>query len=171
MNAWSISKEKGKNDFAIENTDNTTNASWKTARIAPALYCHLLNLISMYKNIAQSYWLDGMPEKAKAAVDTAQMYSNLITEKNTGYFSLLSRITAFKSNYFEDKNMIDTAYYYLKQSNEFFKKSESIVNQEKIESDAIEFAIAKEKEKVITNYSIKLCDGFGQKAKISDICC
>jgi len=108
-----------------------------------------LGAANMYKNIAQSYWLDEMPEKAKAAVDTAQMYSNLITEKNTGYFSLLSRITAFKSNYFEDKNMIDTAYYYLKQSNEFSKKSESIVNQEKIESDAIEFAIAKEKEKVI----------------------
>ena len=52
INAWSISKEKGKNPFNNENIDNTINASWNTAIIAPAEYCHLLNLNRMYRNIA-----------------------------------------------------------------------------------------------------------------------
>ncbi len=131
-----------------ENLESSCNHYRKAASLFYNNKNHLGAAV-MYQNISRKYWLAKMPEKAKAAADTSLIFSNLIAEKNKGYFSLVSRITAFKSEYFEYKNKIDTAYFYLKQSNDFFKKSESIINQEKIESDAIAFAILKEREKVI----------------------
>ena len=41
-----IAKIKPEN---IENIDNSIITSWKTATIAPKLYCHFLNLIRIYK--------------------------------------------------------------------------------------------------------------------------
>lgn len=108
-----------------------------------------LGAASMYYNIAKRYWSANLSSETMDVVDTIQMFSTIIVDKNKAYYRLLGQIAEIKKNYFEQKRNIDSAYFYLNLTRGYEKESQWMVNQEKIVSDAIGFAIEKEKEKVI----------------------
>ena len=103
----------------------------------------------MYINMVNKLWKANMLKEAKLTCDTAQTFANLIKKLDLDYYRINYRIFEFKRKYFEKINLIDSAYYYQKLSVEFEKKSENIVNTKKIEEASIEFAIEKEKEKLV----------------------
>lgn len=70
------------------------------------------------------------------------------------YYEVLSRIYKIKTTVFEKKNMIDSAYFYLKKSNENEEKSKFIIDKERVTNNAINFAIEKEKDKLKTSEKI-----------------
>ncbi len=70
------------------------------------------------------------------------------------YYDVLSRIYKIKTTFFEKKNMIDSAYFYLKKSNENGEKSKWIIDMEAVTSNAINFAVEKEKNKLKTSEKI-----------------
>jgi two-component system, sensor histidine kinase PdtaS len=70
------------------------------------------------------------------------------------YYEVISRIYKIKTTFFEKKNMIDSAYFYLKKSNENEEKSKWIIDKEAVTNNAINFAIEKEKDKLKTSEKI-----------------
>lgn len=74
--------------------------------------------------------------------------------KDKEYYSILSRIYLIKTTIFEKKNMIDSAYFYLKKSNENEEKSKWIIDKETVTNNAINFAIEKEQDKLETSERI-----------------
>ncbi len=136
--------------LGILNKDlDTSNKYFREA--ATLLYNNknYLGAAVMYRNIANRYWKEKMPDKTMSAVDTAQMFANFIVDKNKSYYRILGHIAEIKKNYFEQRINKDSAYHYLNLTRTYEKKSEWMVNQERVVSDAIGFAIEKEKEKVI----------------------
>jgi two-component system, sensor histidine kinase PdtaS len=74
--------------------------------------------------------------------------------KDELFYNVLSRIYKIKTTFFEKKNRIDSAYFYLKKSNENEEKSKFIIDKETVTTNAINFAIEKEKEKLKTSEQI-----------------
>ncbi|MBK8670458.1 MAG: sensor histidine kinase [Saprospiraceae bacterium] len=74
--------------------------------------------------------------------------------KDELYYEVLSRIHRIKTTIFEKKNMIDSAYFYLKKSNENEEKSKWIIDKETVTNNAINFAIENEQEKLKTSEKI-----------------
>lgn len=74
--------------------------------------------------------------------------------KDKSYHDLLSRFYLLKSTIFEKKNLIDSAYFYLKKSNENEEKSKWIIDKEAVTTNAINFAVEKEKDKLKTSEKI-----------------
>ncbi|MFZ1307194.1 MAG: sensor histidine kinase [Ferruginibacter sp.] len=70
------------------------------------------------------------------------------------YYEVLSRIYKIKTTVFEKRNMIDSAYFYLKKSNENEEKSKWIIDKETVTNNAINFAIEKEQDKLKTSEKI-----------------
>jgi two-component sensor histidine kinase len=70
------------------------------------------------------------------------------------YYEVISRIYKIKTTFFEKKNMIDSAYFYLKKSNENEEKSKWIIDKEAVTNNAINFAIEKEQDKLKTSEKI-----------------
>ena len=54
IKAWFISSENGSTPQLSEKIPRIIIESWNKAATAPKLYCHLLNLIKMYKNRIRS---------------------------------------------------------------------------------------------------------------------
>jgi tetratricopeptide (TPR) repeat protein len=61
--------------------------------------------------------------------------------KDKSYYEVLSRIYRIKTTVFEKKSMIDSAYFYLKKSNENEEKSKWIIDKETVTNNAINFFI------------------------------
>ncbi|MBK9734021.1 MAG: sensor histidine kinase [Saprospiraceae bacterium] len=70
------------------------------------------------------------------------------------YYEVLGRIHRIKTTIFEKKNMIDSAYFYLKKSNENEAKSKLIIDKQTVTNNAINFAIEKEQDKLKTSEKI-----------------
>lgn len=131
---------------------NDLDTSSRYFKEAATLFYNNKNYVgaaNMYINISNKYWKGKRPDKAMSALDTVQMLSTFIVDKNKAYYRILGQIAEIKKNYFEEKNNIDSAYFYLNLARGYEKESQWMVNQEKIVSDAIGFAVEKEKEKVI----------------------
>lgn len=131
---------------------NDLETSNRYFREAATLFYNNKNYVgaaNMYMNISNKYWKEKRPEKAMSTLDTVQMFSTFIVDKNKSYYRILGHIAEIKKNYFEEKNNVDSAYFYLNLTRAYEKESQWMVNQEKIVSDAIGFAVEKEKEKVI----------------------
>lgn len=131
---------------------NDLAESLQYLRLSAALFLEQKNYLGaglMYCNIARKYIKNRQSKIAIKTVDTAQVYASMMPEKDKNYYVLTYNILNLKREYFSENKMMDSAYYYLLQSNEHKKKSEWLVDQEKIEFNAIEFAVEKEKEKAI----------------------
>jgi two-component sensor histidine kinase len=74
--------------------------------------------------------------------------------KDKSYYEVLSRIYRIKTTVFEKKNMIDSAYSYLKKSNENEEKSKWSIDKERVTTNAINFAVEKEQDKLKTSEKI-----------------
>ncbi len=74
--------------------------------------------------------------------------------KDKSYYEVLSRIYRIKTTVFEKKNMIDSAYFYLKKSNENEEKSKWSIDKETVTNNAINFAVEKEQDKLKTSEKI-----------------
>lgn len=119
-------------------------------RHSAALFLEQKNYLGaglMYCNIARKYMKNRQSKIAIKTVDTAQVYASMMPEKDKNHYLLTYNIFHLKREYFSENKMMDSAYFYLLQSNESKNKAEWLVDQEKIEFDAIEFAVEKEKEK------------------------
>lgn len=85
-------------------------------------------------------------DPAQHYLDRAHQAIMKLELDSKSYYGSLSRYYSFRRHLFEKRGFIDSAYQSALKEHEFFKKAERIINQEKITANAIEFAVAREKE-------------------------
>ena len=99
-------------------------------------------------NVARRQLQLGEHEEMKATLDSVQKVAQLIPDKNEEYYSIMSYIFELKKFYFEKNKMSDSASFYQTLQKEYKSKSQWFTDQSKVESNAVEFAIEKEKIKL-----------------------
>jgi two-component sensor histidine kinase len=105
-------------------------------------------------NIATKLLKVGRMTEAMEELAYAEQLIEQMPLKDELYYDLLSRIYKTKTNVYEKKNMIDSAYFYLKKSNENEEKSKWSIDRETVANNAINFAIEKEQDKLKTSEKI-----------------
>jgi two-component sensor histidine kinase len=98
-------------------------------------------------NIASKLIKNNRYNEATPVFGQAFYYLSLVKEKSKNYYSILSGIHDKKRSLYEKIGPLDSAYYHLKLSYKYEKEAKYQLNQETITTNAIEFAIEKEKEK------------------------
>ena len=105
-------------------------------------------------NIAKRLLKVGKMTEAMKQIAYAEQLIEQMPLKDELYYEVLSRIYRIKTTIFEKKNMIDSAYFYLKKSNENEEKSKWIIDKETVTNNAIKFAVEKEQDKLKTSEKI-----------------
>lgn len=105
-------------------------------------------------NIAKRLLKVGKMTEAMQQIAYAEQLIEQMPLKDELYYEVLSRIYRIKTTIFEKKNMIDSAYFYLKKSNENEEKSKWIIDKETVTNNAIKFAVEKEQDKLKTSEKI-----------------
>ncbi|MBK8080578.1 MAG: hypothetical protein IPK25_10010 [Saprospiraceae bacterium] len=105
-------------------------------------------------NIAMRLLKVGKMTEAMEQLAYAEQLIEQMPVKDELYYEVLSRIHRIKTTIFEKKNMIDSAYFYLKKSNENEEKSKWSIDKETVINNAINFAIENEQEKLKTSEKI-----------------
>jgi two-component sensor histidine kinase len=105
-------------------------------------------------NIAKRLLKVGKMTEAMEQLAYAEYLIEQMPLKDELYYEVLSRTYSIKTTIFEKKNMIDSAYFYLKKSNENEEKSKWIIDKETVTNNAIKFAVEKEQDKLETSEKI-----------------
>lgn len=105
-------------------------------------------------NIAKRLLKVGKMTEAMKQIAYAEQLIEQMPLKDELYYEVLSRIYKIKTTIFEKKNIIDSAYFYLKKSNENEEKSKWIIDKETVTNNAIKFAVEKEQDKLKTSEKI-----------------
>ncbi|MBK6362613.1 MAG: sensor histidine kinase [Saprospiraceae bacterium] len=105
-------------------------------------------------NIAMRLLKVGKMTEAMEQLAYAEQLVEQMPVKDELYYEVLGRTYRIKTTIFEKKNMIDSAYFYLKKSNENEEKSKWIIDKETVTTNAINFAIENEQEKLKTSEKI-----------------
>jgi two-component sensor histidine kinase len=101
-------------------------------------------------NIAMRLLKVGKMTEAMEQLAYAEQLIEQMPIKDELYYEVVTRTHKIKTTIFEKKNMIDSAYFYLKKSNENEEKSKRIIDKETVTTNAINFAIEKEQDKLKT---------------------
>ncbi|TAD90922.1 MAG: sensor histidine kinase [Bacteroidetes bacterium] len=99
-------------------------------------------------NIATKLLKVGRMTEAMEQMAYAEQLIEQMPLKDELYYDLLSRIYKTKTTVYEKKNIVDSAYFYLKKSNENQEKSKWSIDKETVANNAINFAIEKEQDKL-----------------------
>jgi len=105
-------------------------------------------------NIAKRLLKAGRMTESMEQLAYAEQLIEQMPIKDKEYYNILSLIYGIKTTVFEKKNMIDSAYFYLKKSNENEEKSKFSIDKETVTNNAINFAIEKEQDKLKTSEKI-----------------
>lgn len=105
-------------------------------------------------NIAKRLLKAGRMTESMEQLAYAEQLIEQMPIKDKEYYNILSLICGIKTTVFEKKNMIDSAYFYLKKSNENEEKSKFSIDKETVTNNAINFAIEKEQDKLKTSEKI-----------------
>lgn len=105
-------------------------------------------------NIAKRLFKVGKMTESMEQLAYAKQLIEQMPIKDKEYYNISSLIYGIKTTVFEKKNMIDSAYFYLKKSNENEEKSKFIIDKESVTNNAINFAIEKEQDKLKTSEKI-----------------
>jgi two-component sensor histidine kinase len=105
-------------------------------------------------NIAKRLLKAGKMAEAMEQLAYAEQLVEQMPVKDEEYHEVLSLTYRIKTTVFEKKNMIDSAYLYLKKSNENEEKSKWSIDKETVTNNAINFAIEKEQDKLKTSEKI-----------------
>lgn len=127
---------------------------FKRAIDAYLLEHNYLIAASQTYNIAKRLLQVGKMAEAMEQLAYAEQLIEQMPIKDKNYYKILSLIYGIKTTVFEKKNMIDSAFFYLKKSNENEEKSKFIIDKETVTANAINFAIEKEKDKLKTSEKI-----------------
>ena len=125
--------------------------SIKYYKISAKLFAENKNYLGaayMGFNVARRQLQLGELEEMKATLDSVQKVAQLIPYKNEEYYSIMSYIFELKNFYFAKNKMSDSASFYQTLQIDFKSKSQWFIDQAKIESNAVDFAIEKEKIKL-----------------------
>jgi two-component sensor histidine kinase len=125
--------------------------SIKYYKISAKLFAENKNYLGasyMYLNVAKRMLQQEQHENMMVYLDSIQKYAELISFKNEEYNLILSFICDLKKSYFEKNKMADSASFYQTLQSDYRAKSQWFADQLKVESNAVEFAIEKEKIKL-----------------------
>ena len=120
--------------------------SIKYYKISAKLFAENKNYLGaayMGFNVARRQLQLGELEEMKATLDSVQKVAQLIPYKNEEYYSIMSYIFELKNFYFAKNKMSDSASFYQTLQIDFKSKSQWFIDQAKIESNAVDFAIEK----------------------------
>lgn len=98
-------------------------------------------------SIAYKYLDINQYDKHLSAIDSSFKYIKNVDPYTERYFLILNRLYNLKLNYFHTKGLMDSVNRYTILIKEAKEKERSFVNQGKIESNFIDFALANEKAK------------------------
>ena len=103
--------------------------------------------ISQLLNSASLILEAGYTERASKFIDEALILKDSLYQHYPREYDVLAQIYALKSRYFKQKQMPDSALFYLEKSLSIQSKYDEQLNQEVINKDEIDFAIRSEKKK------------------------
>jgi two-component sensor histidine kinase len=125
--------------------------SIKYYKISAKLFAENKNYLGaayMSFNVARRQFQQNEYEEMKATLDSVQKFAQLMSYKNEEYNLIMSFICDLKKTYFEKNKMSDSANFYQTLQSDYRAKSQWFADQLKVESNAVEFAIEKEKIKL-----------------------
>ncbi|MBP9196697.1 MAG: sensor histidine kinase, partial [Saprospiraceae bacterium] len=125
--------------------------SIKYYKISAKLFSENKNYLGaayMSFNVARRQLQQNEYEEMKATLDSVQKFAQLMSYKNEEYNLIMSFICDLKKSYFEKNKMPDSASFYQTLQSDYRAKSQWFADQLKVESNAVEFAIEKEKIKL-----------------------
>ena len=125
--------------------------SIKYYKISAKLFAENKNYLGaayMSFNVARRQFQQNEYEEMKATLDSVQKFAQLMSYKNEEYNLIMSFICDLKKSYFEKNKMPDSASFYQTLQSDYRAKSQWFADQLKVESNAVEFAIEKEKIKL-----------------------
>ncbi|MBC7885267.1 MAG: sensor histidine kinase [Saprospiraceae bacterium] len=102
----------------------------------------------MYLNVARRLLQLEQHENMMVYLDSLQKYAQIISFRNEEYNLIMSYICELKKSYFEKIKMPDSVSFYKTLQSDYKAKSQWFTDQLMVESNAVEFAIEKEKNKL-----------------------
>lgn len=126
-------------------------SSIKYYKISAELFAKNKNYLGasyMYLNIAKRTLQLNEYENMMEYVDSAQKNAQLIYYRKEEFNTIMYTISELKKNYFEKYKMPDSVNFYQILQRDYNAKSQWYIDQQKIETNAVEFAIEREKNKL-----------------------
>ena len=108
-------------------------------------YGDYLGSAAMMLNIGHQYQKMGLLKESIYAADSATFYIKQDATKRKDFYECNMLINELKNEVYFKENKIDSAYLYLTKAHEYKEKTLLMLNDAKIEQNAVDFGIEKEK--------------------------